>query len=160
MGKVSKRPTLKGLVKKLDSVFSQYIRLRDAHEWHEANPTSPFGYVACCTCGGVRHWKEVDCGHYYGRRSMNTRFEERNAHAQCKGCNCDEGRKAEYTLFLQKKYGPEIIERLVIAGKRPRKFKPFELEGLILHYTAEVKRFENVNRSEKEIADVHDQSGV
>ena len=40
-------------LKKLDKIFSEYIRKRDADE---------NGYVKCCTCPTVEHWKEMDCG--------------------------------------------------------------------------------------------------
>ena len=43
----------KGLIKKLDTVFSLYIRQRYADK---------NGMVKCCTCSTVKHWKEMDCG--------------------------------------------------------------------------------------------------
>ena len=145
-GGVTKRRTktaFETLTEKLDDIFSKFIRLRDAHDWHQKHPEAAFGYVSCCTCGIIRDWKEVDCGHYIGRRSHNTRWEEFNCHAQCKGCNCNEGKKPEYGLYLQQRYGPEIIERLVIAGKRVKSWAPIELEALIVHYTQEVEKLKH-----------------
>ena len=123
--------TLSRLTHKLDRIFSEFIRRRDSDK---------DGNCRCCTCGVVRPWKEMHAGHYVGREARNTRWEEKNVHAQCPSCNTfHEGRKPEYTLFLQKKYGTEIVEQLVVAGKRPRHFKPIELEALILNYQSELK---------------------
>jgi hypothetical protein len=55
----------KGLVRKLDKVFSMFIRTRLAKEEQ----------VQCVTCGTVRkHYKEVDAGHFVSRRHYATRW--------------------------------------------------------------------------------------
>lgn len=132
---------LSKLTAKLDRVFSEFVRLRDAHEWATKHPGATFGYVACCTCGKVAPWREMHAGHYIGREAKNTRWEEQNVHAQCPSCNTfHEGRKPEYTLFLQQKYGAHIIGQLVQAGKRSRHWKPVELEALVFNYQGEVER--------------------
>jgi hypothetical protein len=92
------------LVKKLDRVFSEYIRRRDVI------------YGECCrciTCGAVKPWKEMDCGHYIGRKHYATRFDERNCHAQCKRCNnWGEGEKPIYRRKLVEMYGEEEVQRM------------------------------------------------
>lgn len=114
------------LTRKLDDVFSRFIRLRDADK---------DGLCVCCTCGQRKPWEEMHAGHFVGREAKNTRWEEKNVHAQCPDCNTyHEGRKPEYTLFLQRKYGAEIVEQLVMAGTIARHFKPIELEALIEYY--------------------------
>ena len=130
----------KKLERKLDKIFSEFIRLRDAHEFQRTHLGVEFGFVSCCTCGGVHQWRYVDAGHYIGRHSHNTRWEEQNVHAQCKGCNLDEGHKPEYEDFLREKYGADVVSQLKIAGKRVKCFTLIELEALILHYTEEVRR--------------------
>lgn len=67
--------------KELWRLFSLYIRQRDAKE------RGKDGYVACITCGQVRHWKGMDAGHYVSRRHQATLYMFNNVHAQCKGCN-------------------------------------------------------------------------
>lgn len=108
--KVAKRSKLphvastSSLEKKLDTLFSLYIRKRYA---------TPDGMVRCVTCGKYDHWKETDAGHYISRQYLSTRYDERNVHVQCKSCNrFHEGRKDEYTLFLLKTYGVGILEEL------------------------------------------------
>ncbi|MFA5377658.1 MAG: recombination protein NinG [Dehalococcoidia bacterium] len=123
------------LIAKLDAVFSEFIRLRDS----DTN-----GNCKCCTCSTVKPWREMHAGHYVGRGAMNTRFEEQNVHAQCCGCNTfHEGRKPEYTIFLQEWYGESIIGKLVSAGHITKKWAPIELEALIAHYKGEVARMKN-----------------
>ena len=73
--KIKKKPDL---VAKLDKVFSRYIRLRDC---------MPNGYFRCISCGKIKPYEQADCGHFHSRRHMATRFDEDNAHAECKSCN-------------------------------------------------------------------------
>ena len=54
---------------KLDSIFSTYIRLKGSNEE---------GWGECFTCGRLRHYKEVDCGHFITRAKLNTRWDEMN----------------------------------------------------------------------------------
>lgn len=94
-----KKPTLSQLRRKLDKVFSEFIRQRDKG--------------ICCTCGKQDTWKYMQCGHYISRSSLATRYNEINCHCQCVGCNIfKKGNMPSYTLFLQKKYGYEIIQSL------------------------------------------------
>ena len=58
----------KGLVRKLDKFFSLYIRQRNAID----------GYVKCVTCNTLKHWKEVDAGHFCSRRHYSTRWNTLN----------------------------------------------------------------------------------
>jgi hypothetical protein len=129
----TKKSPLRSLTAKLDRVFSEFIRRRDADR---------YGYVECCTCTTKKHWKNMHAGHFVGREARNTRWEEQNVHGQCPGCNTfHEGRKPEYTIFLINKYGPDIIERLVLAGKQVKKWSPIELEDLIHYYQEGIKHF-------------------
>jgi hypothetical protein len=82
---------------KADKYFSEYIRKRDA----DAN-----GYCKCCTCSKKAYWKEVDAGHFISRRHEGTRYNEKNANAQCAFCNrFDQGRQFQHGEFIKKKYG-------------------------------------------------------
>jgi 5-methylcytosine-specific restriction endonuclease McrA len=129
------------LIAKLDAVFSEFIRLRDAAEWHKEHPESGFGYVACCTCGKVDYWKNMDAGHYVSRDEKNTRYEEWNVNTQCSACNrFHSGRISRYVLFIAKKYGEHVPEQLDAASRIVKHWLPVELEALIVHYTQEVKK--------------------
>lgn len=74
----TKKPRSKpNLVAKLDRVFALYIRLRDA---------MPNGYIRCISCGRIKPFEEVDCGHFHSRIHMATRFDEDNCHGECHYC--------------------------------------------------------------------------
>lgn len=62
-----KSPNLKN---KLDTVFSRFIRLRDARK---------DGTFQCISCGRILPLDQADCGHYINRQHMSTRFSEKTA---------------------------------------------------------------------------------
>lgn len=87
-----------------DKWFSIYIRLRDSYN----------GYATCITCQRLFLWKEVDCGHYMDRGKPMTRFNEQNAHAQCKACNrFRSGEQSIHGKMIDKKYGLGTSEKLI-----------------------------------------------
>lgn len=119
---MAKKPTRTTLVKKLDTVFSIYIRRRFA-----VNDISK-----CVTCGKEDNWKSLQCGHFMSRKHMNTRWNEDNCQVQCAGCNVFRyGEQYKYSLYL----GNNLSEQLHIESKQIRKFADVELQELIEHYT-------------------------
>ena len=74
-----KKKSTATLIRKLDEVFSMYIRLRDSQA---------FGHRAfrCISCGQVKPFDQMDCGHFVGRTHMATRFDEDNCHGECRNC--------------------------------------------------------------------------
>lgn len=126
---VKKQPDLKT---KLDRIFSEFIRLRDAN---------PAGYTRCISCGKLVPWKQADCGHFVNRSHMATRFNEKNCNAQCHTCNrFDEGNNIGYTEGLIKKYGPGIITELRVLKSQISKLSEFEYKVLIKEYTLKLKQ--------------------
>lgn len=120
---MSRTISVKTLKAKADVIWSLYIRLS------EADAT---GYCRCCSCGRAYPWKEVDCGHFISRNHNLGRFKRENCHAQCKKCNrFREGNKAGYAVYLQKQYGPEIIEELNQLQYQVKRFEIDELQELI-----------------------------
>ena len=115
------------IVKKLDAIFSQYIRLKDAD--HNGN-------VTCFTCGKVEHYKNgMQCGHFQSRKHYATRWLELNVAVQCAGCNVF--RYGEQFLFsknLDEKYGGGTAEKLYIKSRETVKFSNDELLDMIKHY--------------------------
>ena len=55
MKKKPKAKTKSWYVKKLDKVFSEYIRQKYADS---------FGMVSCFTCDARKHWKDMQNGHF------------------------------------------------------------------------------------------------
>jgi len=125
MQKKVKRSTL---VKKLDTVFSKYIR----------QSKSINGYTTCVTCGKVEEWKNQDCGHFISRIHMSVRWDERNVAPQCKYCNryC-QGQQYLFSQYL----GNNLSEELYKQSKEICKFTDVELQDMIVHYTELNKLF-------------------
>jgi hypothetical protein len=124
-----RKPSLKALKKKAWAAFSKWIRQRDAGEG---------GYVKCCTCSEIRHWKGMDAGHFESRVKESTLFDEQNVHAQCKGCNMppNNGRRIEYAKFLDEKYGPGTASAITARARR-RELLQQELEEILTKYGGE-----------------------
>lgn len=99
----------------------------------------------CYTCGAVRHWSEVDAGHFMSRACMSTRWDEKNVQFQCKRCNMRSGEQFLFSVHLDQHYGEGTAEALHIASKQTRKFTHAELEQMYYHY----KRLVDELRSEK-----------
>ena len=115
---------------KADKAFSEYIRRRDAVD----------GYVKCCTCPAIKHWKQMDCGHYYSRIHLSVRWDEMNAHAQCTECNRHKfGSVMDYIKFMDAKYSIDEMNRLHAKRESTVKLMQFEIDELTEHYKAKIK---------------------
>ena len=63
-----------------------------------------------------------------------------NCNAQCRTCNrFDEGEKDKYREYLEGVHGKDKIALLDFEKTQIKKWHPFELELLIMHYKGEVK---------------------
>lgn len=123
-----KKKTRKQLIKKLDQVFSEYIRKRNANEQ---------GMVECFTCGSVKHWKSIDAGHFMSRSKYSTRWDDKNVQVQCKACNVfKHGEQFKFSLKLDQVYGKGTAEELMIKSNNLQKISNFELESLIEEYSS------------------------
>lgn len=120
----------KAKVRKLDTVFSKFIRLRDSKD----------GYFICCSCGRYLPYEQADAGHFINRRFMATRWREDNVHAQCRSCNrFKEGDAAGYALFMIRRYGEAKIELLHAMKNETAKFTDSEVDLLIDDYKKKAK---------------------
>ena len=125
---MAKKVTKTALVKKLDTVFSIYIRRRYAVN----------DIAKCVTCGKEEHWKSLQCGHFMSRKHMSTRWNEDNCQVQCAGCNVFRyGEQYKFSLYL----GNNLAEALHIKSKEVCKFTEVELQELIQHYTHQISLF-------------------
>jgi hypothetical protein len=129
---MAKKPTRTSLIKKLDTVFSIYIRRKDAVN----------DIAQCVTCGKKDHWSKLQNGHWASRRHYSTRWDERNCNVQCASCNVFRaGEIYLYTKYLCSQYGDNFPEELYIQSQQIRKFTDVELQELIEHYTQLNKLF-------------------
>jgi len=91
-------------MKEAQNIFNKFIRARD-----EKDPCISCGrYVVEHTLGGA--W---DCGHYLSRGARpELRFEELNAHKQCKSCNGGAGKYARKNYTVTKEYKERLIFKI------------------------------------------------
>ena len=95
---------LKRLTARLDKLFSEYVRRRDA----DRN-----GMVHCVTCEKLLHWKEGDCGHFVSRDRKATRWMGTNANFQCPYCNrFRAGEQHKHGEYIDKRYGKGTAQQL------------------------------------------------
>ena len=133
--KVKKKPDLKA---KLDKVFSMYIRLRDSKLFE-------FKYFKCISCGQIKPFAQADCGHYFSRTHLSTRFDANNCNAECRHCNRFKADHLEgYRVNLINKIGQQKFDLLKVKASNTSKMTDFEYEQLIKYYTDLIKRLKQV----------------
>jgi hypothetical protein len=109
------------IVKNLDTVFSQYIRRKDAID----------EIAECVTCGKKDHYKKLQCGHFQSRRHYSTRWDENNVAVQCYGCNItNQGQQFLFAKYL----GLYKAEQMVLKSKQTVKFTDADLQDMINTY--------------------------
>ena len=122
MRKKKTKSRRKQLVKKLDDVFAEYIRLR---------------YPKCVICGK----EPSQCGHVITRSAYSIRWDERNAFGQCRGCNMvHEYRPYIYYDWYINNFGAEAFAELVRDSRKVRKYYLGELELMIEEYKEKIKK--------------------
>ena len=128
-----RKVTRKSLIKKLDTIFSIYIRLRDANK---------DGFCKCISCQKINHWKDVDAGHFIGRSHLITRYDPKNVYAQCRYCNRYlAGNQYLYSVSL-KKIDSNLPEKLLRKSRKTIKLSNDELLVLIKKYKKLVEKLE------------------
>lgn len=119
-------------VKKLDAVFSQYVRKFHADK---------YGLCTCITCGVQREVKSMHAGHFMSRSCYSTRWlhvpEEGlvNVLPQCPKCNLyDSNQNYKYGLALDAKYGKGTAERIYNMSKETKKYSLQDIVDMRKHY--------------------------
>lgn len=129
-----KKPTRSQLVKRLDNLFSEYIRRRN---------TDFRGTTKCFTCGKEEHWKKLQCGHFQSRKHYATRWHETNCQVQCAACNVFRyGEQYKFGLNLDNEFGEGIAEELLNLSKNIVKLSNVDLLDKIDYYKNKIKLLE------------------
>ena len=122
---MAKKALRSKVIKQLDSVFSKYIRQRDAVN----------EIATCFTCGKRDHWKRLQNGHFQSRKHYSTRWDETNCQVQCAGCNVFKyGEQFLFGQNLDVKYGLGTSNELYLKAKKTVKISTVELQDMIKHY--------------------------
>lgn len=131
--KKTKWPSRSKLVKKADSIFSTYIRLRDADK---------HGIVTCPLCWAKIHWKKAQNMHFITRSCWLYRYDEDNCHAWCMRCNVIlNWNYIEYTLYMINKYSLQKVEEMKKNSKRVYKLPTVEIQTKIDYYSEKIIDF-------------------
>ena len=124
------------LVRQLDTVFSQYIRLKDSVD----------GYATCVTCGTTKLWKEQQNGHFFSRSHYSTRWDENNCRVQDYRCNVAlGGNYINYTKYMIDSHGREFVDELEKKSQTLVKISTIEIKNMIEKYKLLVKKLEITN---------------
>ncbi len=129
-----KRVSRGQLVKKLDTVYSQYIRLSNSVD----------GDTTCVTCGDHKPWTQHQNGHFYTRGRYATRWDDMNCKPQCVACNVFlKGNYINYTMYMIDRYGREAVDQLEVKSKSTIKLTTYDLQQMIDEYKLKTKELLN-----------------
>jgi hypothetical protein len=111
----------KALIAELDRLFSLYIRWRDGR---------------CVQCGATEN---LTCGHLFSRAHYRTRWDEKNAAAQCAGHNLrHEHDFYPFEQYFVNKYGREAVDSLHRLWITPIRLSRADLEDLVTYWRGRV----------------------
>ncbi|SRR6266702_4729832 len=120
----AKKSPLKKEKEKAWKIFSEYIRLRDC-----LKTTKTILGGECYTCRRIKHYKELQAGHFLPGRHNANLFDERGCHAQCWWCNIQlYGNIPSYYKRMLADYGQEVIDQLL---EQNQEIKPMKINDFI-----------------------------
>tara|TARA_Y100001972_G_scaffold35707_1_gene44089 strand:- start:96 stop:485 length:390 start_codon:yes stop_codon:yes gene_type:complete len=123
--------TISKLKKKLDKIFSEFIRRRNADH---------LGRVKCFTCGVEKHWKEQQAGHFQSRSHHSTRWDDVNVQVQCVKCNMyRQGEQYKFGMYLDQRFGDGTAEELEHRANTIVKLNRVDYEEAIERYKQKIK---------------------
>ena len=115
----------KSLIKKLDTVFSRWIRLRNAKN----------DIAECVTCGKRDNYKKLQAGHFISRKNYSTRWDPQNVQVQCLACNVYRyGEQYKFGKWLDNKFGIGTTDELYNKGQKITKFSDDEIKDKIDYF--------------------------
>lgn len=144
---MSKKPSRKTLVRKLDALVKQIVIARDGK---------------CIVCGTTQN---LTPGHLFSRVAYSTRWDLDNVYAQCLNCNfrhesdpypMTEAVKERHLLYIKQRYAntsiPDVdgwLEDLHREYVTPHKYKTYELAELLDELTDTFEKHDNSVANEK-----------
>lgn len=132
--KKTKSPNKTKLRGKADSVFSTYIRLRDADKhW----------IVKCPLCWSKIFWKQAQNMHFIKRSCWLYRYDETNCHAGCYRCNVIlSWNYIVYTRYMQNRYWIEAVDKMIANNKKLNKeWSKSDYENIIKEYSEKIIKY-------------------
>jgi hypothetical protein len=117
--------------------FSQFIRMRDC-KIALTNPNNdnyePAGM--CISCGSLKFFRDLECGHFIPRRWKAVKYDERNNSGQCNHCNEKlRGNVSEYRKALVLKIGEGQVREIEDTHRDvTKKMDTATIKGLTAYY--------------------------
>ena len=110
------------------AAFSKHVRTLGRTTYH----------THCVTCGLTVPSVELHAGHFiHCSKQSPLSYDERNVHPQCRQCNFYgmQGEAAiKYTVYMQARYGPGIVDELLAMKHAKEYLKRSDLEQIIEKY--------------------------
>jgi len=125
--------TISKLKKKLDKIFSEYIRLRDSDYK---------GNCKCISCGkeAPAFGGSTHAGHLFSRRYLSIRFDEKNVNSQCSYCNTFlNGNQLLAARGVENKWGEGTVANLESRMHITTKLNRVDYEEAIEIYKQKIK---------------------
>lgn len=118
----------------LDFMFSRIVRMSAADS---------VGNCTCFTCGVIKHFSLVDCGHYIKRSNTLLRWNFMNGFVQCKPCN--QTKHGNYDVFTKKliELNPSLVDQLNEQSREVHKYTRDELKQLTIEFRAKLNQLQN-----------------
>jgi len=129
--KKNKRETTGMLTRKLDWIFSEYIRRKYSDEnW----------MITCISCEKVIHWKESHNCHWLPRGKKQYRFDQDNCRPWCAWCNTFNQEKhiRVFTIKQIARLGAETVDIMNDNTKYVYRQGKTELRALIEEFTTKL----------------------
>lgn len=112
MAKKKKLKSISKLEKSLWTLFSLAVRVK----WADDK-----GNCTCITCGNKNYYLgtgSVHAGHFRPRSQKVVKYDFRNVHPQCAGCNTfNDGEQYIHGKWIDKEYGEGTADELTRLGK-------------------------------------------
>ena len=122
-----KKKTRSALNKKLDAVYSKYIRQKYERSW----------LVECYTCWCKKPVKEMQNWHFISRWCMLLRRDDENCRPQCVWCNIYRGwNYIIYTTKMIKELGQDKVDYLIACKDKIKKRPLYQIEEKIIYYSS------------------------
>jgi hypothetical protein len=128
--------TISKLKKKLDKVFSEYIRKRDSDYK---------GNCKCISCGKEypAFGGRIHAGHLFSRRYLSIRYSEQNVNSQCSYCNTFlNGNQIKAARGVENKWGKGTVDELESRMHVVVKLTRTDYEEAIIRYKQKIKELD------------------
>jgi len=139
-----KKSTVAQEVDKAAKLLQRIVRLKASDD---------NGYCQCVTCGKVDHYKNMQGGHFYGRRNLVFKLFEENIHPQCPACNLYGMKTTKiqeaYRIYMEDTYGARRIRAMQrLAWRASPKFNRDE----VIQFSGDLK--EQIKQEEWRIGEM------